>query len=411
MIPAFINRFLHWSVVGVISPVLVLMIMSKGVGLELVGVAMALLSLTVFALELPSGVLSDMIGRKRVYLVSIAVAACGYALMLFVDKVIGVCVALALYGASRAFSSGSIEAHYIDSFIARYGKDKLPALVSVMNAGETLGLALGALAGGILPSLWRKLFPWANPYNGNLVVQIVILAALFALSAGTAREADSGRAPKSADSGRFKTVLRESSRAIRGDRIIPALLAGAVFWGATFSAIELYWQPRLESLLADTDSSWLFGVINSAYFASALAGNLLIGLLMRRLKPGSGMVVIAVLRIASGGAIIALALQGSVIGFCTLYLAAMCCNGMMTIPETSALNAAIPETARASLLSLASLSAQAGGLAASLAFSAMLHFASIGGVWIVAGIMLAGSSLLYVQSFSSRPIAKGHDKA
>lgn len=83
MIPAFINRFLHWSVVGVISPVLVLMIMSKGVGLELVGVAMALLSLTVFALELPSGVLSDMIGRKRVYLVSIAVAACGYALMLF----------------------------------------------------------------------------------------------------------------------------------------------------------------------------------------------------------------------------------------------------------------------------------------------------------------------------------------
>lgn len=395
MIAAFINRFLHWSVIGVISPVLVLIIMSKGVSLELVGIAMALISVTVFTLELPSGVLADMIGRKRVYLVSILVAVCGYSLMLFVGSFVGVCAALVLYGVSRAFSSGSIEAYYIDRFIAKAGMEKLPSLISVMNAGETLGLALGALAGGFFPAWWHRVFPGSNPYNGNLVVQVAILTLLFMLTTATVSEDDSVREPTVSNAGRFKAVLRESSKAIRGNRIIPILLAGAVFWGATFSAVELYWQPRLDSLLVSTDAGWLFGVVNSACFAAALAGNMLIGVIIRRFKSSSGMAIIGVLRLPMGGAILALALQTSVVGFCTLYLAVMCCNGMMSIPETSAFNAAVPGTARASLLSFASLSVQAGGLVSSLAFSAMLRVASIGSVWVVGGFMLAGSSALY----------------
>ncbi|MBU0928618.1 MAG: MFS transporter [Spirochaetes bacterium] len=409
MLIPFINRFLHWAVVGLVSPILVLMIMSKGVGVEMVGVAMAALSVSVVLLELPSGVLSDTIGRRRVYLVSIGLAVAAYALMIAAGSLAGVTVALSLYGVSRAFSSGSIEALYVDDYIAERGKDSLHSLVAAMSAGEILGLAAGALAGGFIPSLWRRLAPLSSPYNGNVAAQIALLCVLFAMTVATSRDGAAFRAGKAAGAGdpgrvpergassgsRLKGIIRESIGAIRGNRIIAGMLAGAVFWGFSFSAIEVYWQPRLREVLAGTDADWLFGVVNSAYFAAALAGNAIIGLVARKFRLDSSLAIIGALRIATGCAIVALAFQGAVPGFSALFLTVMCCNGMMSIPESAAFNAAIPGSARASLLSLASLSVQVGGIASSLAFSAVLRFAPVSAAWIIAGGLLLGSSLIY----------------
>lgn len=410
MLIPFVNRFLHWAVVGLISPILVLMIMSKGSPLDGVGVAMAAMSLSVVVLELPSGVLSDLIGRRRVYLASIAIAITGYAVMLVADRFSVVCVAVTLYGASRAFSSGSIEALYIDSFIERRGKDRLHSLVAAMNAGETLGLAVGALAGGYIPLAWKRLYPGSNPYNGNLLAQVALLVALLALTllaphrdpprldesrldAPTARDEPAGRPG-------VRALLRESARAIRGDPVVARLLVGAAFWGFSFSAVETYWQPRLGAMLGGSDSTWLFGVVGCAYFAAAIVGNVIAGAFFKKARAGAGrpssvMAVIGVVRIATGSAIVALALQGAAPGFVALFLTVMCCNGMMSVPEGTAFNAAIPGAARASMLSLSSLTVQAGGILSSLAFSAALRFVPIGAVWIAAGALLAGSAMLY----------------
>lgn len=94
----------------------------------------------------------------------------------------------ALYAISRAFSSGSIEAIYINDFIRKRGADNLHKLMSVMSAGETIGLAGGALIGGLLPMLWDRFRPDDNRYSGNLVAQIIILCALAALTMSTTRE-------------------------------------------------------------------------------------------------------------------------------------------------------------------------------------------------------------------------------
>jgi len=399
MLIPFINRFLHWAVVGLISPILVLMIMSKGAPLEGVGVAMAAMSLSVVVLELPSGVLSDLIGRRRVYLASIAIAITGYAVMFAADRFSVVCVAVTLYGASRAFSSGSIEALYIDSFIARRGKERLHSLVAAMNAGETLGLAVGALAGGYIPQAWKRLYPGANPYNGNLLAQITLLVALLALTL-LAPQRDPPRRDEPAGRPGVRALLRASAGAIRGDPVVARLLLGAAFWGFSFSAVETYWQPRLGAMLGGSDATWLFGVVGCAYFAAAIAGNVIAGAFFKKARSGTGrppagMAVIGVVRVATGSAIVALALQGAAPGFVALFLTVMCCNGMMSVPEGTAFNAAIPGAARASMLSLSSLTVQAGGILSSLAFSAALRFVPIGAVWIAAGALLVGSAMLY----------------
>ena len=98
MLIPFVNRFLHWGAVGIVSPVLVLMVMSKGAPLEGVGVVMAAMSIAAVALELPSGMLSDLLGRKRVYLASLAISLAGYALMLSARSMVAVCAAASIYG-------------------------------------------------------------------------------------------------------------------------------------------------------------------------------------------------------------------------------------------------------------------------------------------------------------------------
>ena len=187
MLIPFVNRFLHWSVVGIVSPILVLMVMSKGVSLGNAGLVMAVMSAAVVTCELPSGVLSDLVGRRRVYLLSIAIAIIGYVLMLGAEGLLEVSVAASLYGVSRAFSSGSIEALYIDAFIEKRGKDRLHVLMTTMGIAETLGLALGALAGGYIPMLWKRLYPRSNPYYGNLIAQIAVLVLLLCLTLASSR--------------------------------------------------------------------------------------------------------------------------------------------------------------------------------------------------------------------------------
>jgi len=60
------------------------------------------------------------------------------------------------------------------------------------------------------------------------------------------------------------------------------MLAGACFWGLTFSAIEVYWQPRLKDLLGSDSQTWIFGIINSGYFLASLFGVLAIGALLSK---------------------------------------------------------------------------------------------------------------------------------
>jgi len=400
MIVPVLNRFLHWSVVGLISPVLVLMIMSKGVGVESVGFVMALMSTALVLLELPSGILSDLIGRARVYLVSLIIAAAALATLFFARGMLGLCIGFALYGISRAFSSGSIESAYIDAFISRKGKDKLHSFLTALGIGETAGLALGSLAGGFIPSLWRRMAPSQNPYGGNVLAQIGLIAILFALTLATRR-------PESIDPhmklGRF---LAESGSFLRESRLLRLLLAGVALWGISFNAIELFWQPRLRESIGEGSSASPYGLLNAGYFLAAALGSLLINAILSRAKATrrkpSSLALIGCLRVAVGASIIALSRQGGVPGFAFFFLTTMFLNGMMGIPENTVFAAAVPSEKRASFLSLASLTMQVGGIVASLAFGAVKRIAPVGTIWLIAGTLFAGSSLLYFRAHRIR---------
>ncbi len=375
-------------VVGVVSPVLVLLILSKNVSLGESGLVMSALSAAVVALELPSGIVSDRIGRKRTYLIAQALFLCSFVLLLFAGDFGSVLVSFLFFGAARAFASGSIESDFIDSYLARHGGERLDRLITGMGVGETLGLALGALIGGVLPALAKGLLPGRNEFTLNIAFQILLTLILIGMTVFF-HEAKGER--KQTPIGEF---LKEASLTVRRSGALKILLAGAFVWGFAFLSIELYWQPRLRDILADKGQTAIFGYLNGAYFIVATLGTLLGGRLIARYKPDN-FLVMAAFRAVLGTFLAILAFQSAVALFSVFYLLIMGANGMLSVPESTEFNLGIPEEKRASLLSLSSLVMQLGGIFASLLFSLVVASVGIKSVWIVSGALFALSAVPY----------------
>ena len=409
MITALTNRFLHWFTVGVGTTVMVLLMLSKGGSVETVGLVVAIYSSFVIIFEFPSGVLSDLIGQKKIYLFSLGLAILGYLIVLTTTGLFWLVAGFSCYGIARAFASGSVETIFINNFIAKHGNEHLHRLMGVLNAGEILGLAAGALTGGFLPMLWAQAFPGQNRYNGNLILQISVQVLLLLLTLALVRESELKSATNTSKNvvqtqtlptstsksiSSLMSHIRGSLTTVAGSRNLKLLISGTLIWGFCFTAIEVYWQPQLKAILGSDRQTWLFGLVNSGYFLAALAGVGTMTLILRKKRTYPGLMFI--LRILLGLLIVVLALQKSVPAFASVYLGMFMVNGMLTIPEGTMINLLIPDDKRSSLLSLTSLAMQLGGVSGSVLFSILLRHLSISGIWLIAGTVFALSSLLYL---------------
>lgn len=398
MIVPILNRFLQWMVVGVISPILVLLILSKGVDLSGVGLVVGISSACVFLFEIPSGILADLWGRKAVYLVSLAIQLLALAVMFSCRDFIGMAAGFALFGIARAFSSGSIESDFIDRRIETHGEEGLHSLMVGMGAGETAGLALGAALGGIVPMAWARMTDGENPYGGNLAVQAALVLTLLVITLVFLP----GRGAHKAES--FKPFARSIAGAFRSSPALRALTAGASAWGFSFFAVETYWQPRLRDILGSAEQSWVFGTVGAAYFGFAIGGTALAGLAgpLFRKAPFAW---IAAFRALTGAAIAALAARGSLSCFLPPFFLIMGLNGAAGVSESAAINTIVDAKTRSTMLSIGSFAMQLGGVVGAGTFSFLLRTRSIGFAWTVAGAVFALSSLLYLALYAraSRP--------
>src|SRR5690606_25643164 len=148
---------LHWF--GLVMPmaVMVLLAQSRGITLTEVGLFMGLYSMVVAVLELPSGALADALGRKRAFLLggALSIVARGIFLVAF-D--LGAFIAFAVVlGASRALTSGSLDAWFIDALLAEDPETDLQPGLAAAGSDQLAGLAGGPLLGSALPRLSASL--------------------------------------------------------------------------------------------------------------------------------------------------------------------------------------------------------------------------------------------------------------
>lgn len=404
-----LNQGFHWFIIGLVIPIMTLLMLEKGMNLLQAGVAIAAYSVMVFLLELPTGGMADSIGRKKVYQFSLIVSYVGLTGLLFFRSFELVTIGFALMGASRALSSGTLDAWFVDEFNKLASKADLQAALAKVNVSRSLGLALGTLLGGVVPMVLGKLMaesPYFDIYSGNLLLMSGLTLLQLLLThiwiVDPSSEQSDGRFWESFQ--QFPTIIQTSIHYGFRQKTISLLLISSFAWGAGLSGVELLWQPQLENLLGENSQTWIFGVIGTGYFLANALGSVVVTPLCR--WSGNQYALIAGgARFLMGSTLLALAFQQSIWGFIGMYWMLFMFNGLMSSPHETLFNNNIPEDRRSTLLSMDSLITQAGGVLGGLGAGYLAETFDVAQAWYW------GAGILVLSSFAFLLIPRQESQA
>ena len=383
--------FLRWFPTGLLIPALVLLLTARGLSLQTVGVVFLAYGLTCVVLELPTGGLADVIGRRVVLVASGLLSVVSAVVLAFGQHVWVLMAGAVLAGVGRALDSGPLEAWYVDAARAVDDRCDLKPALSRAHAAGAVGLGLGSLGGGGLIALD------ALPETGralllNLSVPYLVSAVMGVVGVGFVQawvhEPRTGPRPgvREITADVPRTVVRGSALVTRS-RVLRRLSLRVVFVGVVLVTCELLSPLQFEqSIGADG-----YAVLATLAFLGAAAGARLAPALAHMVRgTGRGLVVATAL---TGVLMAGLTLPGWLLPAVAYVLLCVAIGlddplvGELLHDETSS-------SERATVLSVQSLLGQGGGAATNLAVPAIAAATVFDVAWLaVGGIMLAASLL------------------
>lgn len=401
---------LRWAATVLALPVLVPLLLARGLDLTQVALVMATFAAVTAILEIPTGGLADAFGRVRVTLVADALSLLARLAFMLAPGLGGFLAAAALAGTARALGSGALEAWYVDARRARDPQGDLQGPLARAGMIQSLVLAGGTLAGGALPL--------AAPFLGNaaagdvraLQLAYAASAALYILSlAATSRLQEgrpSTRAAKHAAhrSARPDRVARTAIGALARDpKLVLLLTIGAVLGGVVMS-FESFLPAELRTRWGAEGVSTVLGAAMAAAFGASAAGQALASRFATTAPRaplagvGRGACVIAagagLVALDSGGilgthasAAVATAVAAAGAWFAYLGL------GLTTPVLSAAFHARVASGERATMLSVQSLAAYAGGVAATLVLGFVAQASGLATVWLAVAAGAGGAAI------------------
>jgi MFS family permease len=386
-----ILRALRWLPVGLVLPFLVITPHARGLSLGAIGAVFAVHSAVAIALEVPSGALADLAGRRRVLLAGAALTAVSLLIFAAAESVPAFAASAALLAAGRALISGSLEAWYVDSLRVLDPAAPLSHGLSRGAAAEGVGLAVGSLAGGGLVTLAGPAQGGAGAFSGYGIAAIAGALAAVAYLIAVAVLVDEGDRPAAPERGaprrqRMSDIFATARDEFMGSATVRIVVITGVALGMSFTSVELLWQPRLADLLNDSSTHGAaFGALSAGSMFAAAAGAALSPRVKRRagLRPGY-LVALAVAAVS----VTLLGAPATVALFIPLYLLAYLSLGLADPMHLELLNDSVGQTARATLISAEALATQGGALVANLAVGALASAHGSAFVWALAGALL-----------------------
>ena len=375
---------------GIILPVLSLMLLDKGLNLSNLSIVMGTYALTVVLLELPTGIAADILGRKKIFCLSLIISAISFTLILAGSGILAMIIAMVFYGLNKALASGSFDALFIDWYIESFGKEKLSKITTRLSVLEALGLSIGALTGGLFPVICKNYLTNLGIYDLNLIVKIILIAVLLALSVIFIKETDSSEKKERIS---FKVHISNCSSTVSKNNTLLFIFISLFSTGIFFSSLETYWQPYFKSLLPDNGMIWLLGIMAFLYFAAAMAGSIISEKVIEKFKPDIKKMYLTT-RLFLAISLILMSLQIKIPFFISFYAITYLIFGLANIPEGVIINGEIPNEIRASVLSIYSLILQIGALSGSFINSILINHIAIPVLWIIASCIILLTCLI-----------------
>ena len=364
---------------GLLAPVLSLVLLSHGATLENLSLCIGIFAVMVVVLELPSGIMADLIGRKRIYLLSACFMMANYILLMFSSHFLMLAAACAMQGIGRAFSSGSIEALEIETYLREQEGRNLEKINSTMAVTDSV--VLGFLDGS---------------YSLLLILALAIQALILFLAACFVKEPARKRSPLS-PALQFKEQLRGLYHSLRNSLSVITIVLMSAAYGLLLCTVEVYWQPTakkffpappptLKTFLPE-QLGWIFGVVTCLGYLGVTIGSKAAEAAMQSKKavltPQKSWRTYWILRFLLVLSVAALGFTHRVWLFLALFVLVYIVLGAGNLIENTVFHEAVGNDQRASMMSVLSLSLRAGGLAASVLGSLIVSGLSLSYVWLL----------------------------
>ena len=363
--------------------------MGAGLDIQQVLLTNAAFTLGSMVFEIPTGVVADTVGRRvslllclvTLFSTTLLYVACawrgwGFGAFLWISGLLGL---------GYTFYTGAVDAWLVDALKATgYAKPLDPVFArGQMYFGSAM--LVGTIGGGVLGNIHLYI-----PYlaRAALVVPLFLLAWF--------RMPELGFEPRTLQLRRVGPELRrvfvEGLRyGLEHPVVRPVMLASLV--SMSFMIFGFYsWQRYFLDLLG-RDVVWVDGVISALVGLSLIVGNTLVAPLGRVVRTRTGVLMVstaaqAVLAVACG-------LLTNFVAVVALYLLYGVAVGLALPVKQAYLNAHIPSTQRATIISLDSMFANGGGVLGQTAWGWVARTRSIGTAWAWSGLTLLLGVPLY----------------
>ncbi|MCM0148591.1 MFS transporter [Photobacterium galatheae] len=398
-----IQQCLHWTIAGIMIPVLMLIFQSRGLSLMDIGIVMAVWIGSTALFEIPLGGVADTYGRRKTYLTSLLINILGCIVLYFADGLPLILLAAILLGTSRAVYSGTLDAWFYDSFQHQPGHQSFHSASATINVFVTLGLAVGSLIGGWLPDFTARSFPPSSTFSAqsiyDLNIALVVIASIVLMLITRVLIHEEGQ-PAPSPANQLQTdAMQASWEAVKTafrHAVLNRLMQTTLVFGMILSGIENYWQPYLGQLINGTDYGvTFFGILSALYFLMSAGSSILSVRLLRQLK-GSHKILMFSTRVAAGIAFIALANTTQPISFALCYLLFFFLFTAGNNSERVLLHEHTETRVRSTMLSISSFMVTCGGVLASLFFGLISENYGISVSWTIGGLLLVASSVLFL---------------
>lgn len=119
--------------------------------LQLIGMTTRLVS------EVPTGVICDLLGKKKTLFAAFLLTTVGETSMAFSSNFVSFCIAYVIINLGYSFYSGTMDAFTYDSLVESGKQDDYPKVLSKSNIYLNIATAVATISGGFLFRFWGGL--------------------------------------------------------------------------------------------------------------------------------------------------------------------------------------------------------------------------------------------------------------
>jgi MFS family permease len=282
-------------------PIVVLFYESNGLKMKDIMVLQAIYSVVIVILEIPSGYLADVWGRKRTMLLGAVMGACGFAIYGFSYGFMGFLIAEIILGIGQSCVSGADSAMLYDSLMERNDQKRYSRFEGRISSLGNLAEAAAALLSIALVTISLR-----TPYYGQIFIATLAIPAALTLSEPIRH--------KKLLNNDFREIIDISRFALFGNKVLRRNILFSAFTGCATLTMAWFAQKFFE--FQGIDKIW-FGLLWASLNITVAFASYFAHRLESSLKARGTIILIS---LAIPAAYIALSFSGLIWGLIILFL-------------------------------------------------------------------------------------------